>query len=77
MASKNADRLARHKVRLQAAGFKRLSFWVCSDLAAILAAKRRPGECGGRTLERLLLGAAAERPEYWSADERRARKRSD
>lgn len=77
MASKNADRLERYKVRLRAAGFKRLSFWTCSDLATLLAAERRPGECGGRTLERLLLGAATKRPEYWSDEERVARKRID
>lgn len=75
MASGNAERLARHKLRLQEAGFKRLSFWVCSDLAVSLSAERRPGECGGRTLERLLLGRAAERPAYWTAEEREARKR--
>lgn len=73
MASGNADRLARYKERLQAAEFKRLSFWVCSDLAALLAAERRQGECTGRTVERLLLGAAATRPEYWTAEERKER----
>ncbi|WP_250501428.1 hypothetical protein [Caballeronia sp. GAWG1-5s-s] len=73
MASENAERLARYKERLRAADFKRLSFWVCSDLAALLAAKRRPGECTGRTVERLLLGAAAARPEYWTAEERKER----
>lgn len=77
MASTNAARLERHKARLRAAGFKRLSVWVCSDLTAALAAERRPGECGGRTLERLLLGAAAKRPEYWTKEEREARKRID
>ncbi|MBC8745208.1 hypothetical protein F6X42_00765 [Paraburkholderia sp. WC7.3b] len=77
MASTNAARLAQHKVRLRAAGFKRLSLWVCSDLVSMLAAERRPGECTGRTLERLLLGAAAGRPEYWTDEEREARKRID
>jgi hypothetical protein len=64
MASQNAERLKQYKARLRAAGFKRLSFWVCADLAAMLAAERRPCECGGRTLERLLLGRAAKRPQY-------------
>jgi hypothetical protein len=47
MASKNAERLKRYKARLRAAGFKRLSFWVCADLAAMLADERMPTECGG------------------------------
>lgn len=73
MASRNAERLKRYKARLRTAGFKRLSFWVCADLAAVLAAERQPRECGGRTLERLLLGAAVKRPEYWTDGERAAR----
>lgn len=64
MASKNAERLQQYKARLRAAGFRRLSFWVCADLALYLAAERRQFECGGRTLERLLLGEAATRPEH-------------
>jgi hypothetical protein len=64
MASKNSDRLEAHKRRLQADGFKRLSIWVCPELVAMLTAERRPGECGGRVLERLLLGAPKPRPKY-------------
>lgn len=75
MASKNAERLKRYKARLRAAGFKRLSFWVCADLAERLAAERKPRECGGRVLERLLLGEVAMRPEYWT-DAERARPRA-
>jgi len=64
MASKNSERLAAHKCKLQADGFKRLSVWICPELAVILTAERRPGDCGGRVLERLLLGAAKSRPKY-------------
>lgn len=55
MASKNSERLEAHKRKLQD-GFKRLSVSVCLELAAMLAAERRPGECGGR--------AAKPRPKY-------------
>lgn len=65
MASKNAERLEKYKGKLRAAGFKRLSVWVCPELAAMLGAERKPYECGGRTLERLLLGEARKRPDYW------------
>lgn len=64
MASQNAERLDAYKRRLRAKGFKRLSLWICPELAAKLDAERRPGECGGRVLERLLLGAATPRPVY-------------
>lgn len=64
MTSKNAERLKQYKARMRAAGFKRLSFWVCADLAEMLAAERLPCECGGRELERLLMGRSAKRPEY-------------
>jgi hypothetical protein len=64
MASKNSERLEAHKRNFRADGFKRLSVWVCPELAAMLAAERRPGECGGRVRERLLLGAAKPRPKY-------------
>jgi uncharacterized protein YehS (DUF1456 family) len=64
MASTNSERLDTYKRKMQAEGFKRLSLWVCPELAAMLAAERRSGECGGRVLERLLLGAAKPRPKY-------------
>ncbi|MBB1636075.1 hypothetical protein A9975_35175 [Cupriavidus sp. UME77] len=64
MVSKNAERLARHKRKMRADGFNRLSVWIAPELAAMLVAERRAGECGGRTLERLLLGAAKPRPKY-------------
>ena len=60
----NAERLALHKRRMKNAGFRRLSLWVSDELAQHLANERRQGECGGRSLERLLLGEAAKRPRY-------------
>lgn len=56
------DQLKRHKVNMRATGFERLAYWVHPDLVALVIAKGRPGECGGRTLERLLLGEARQRP---------------
>lgn len=53
--STNAERLKKYKTKMQEAGFKRLMVYVHPDLAKLLAKKRRPSECGGRTLERLLL----------------------
>lgn len=60
----NAERLALHKRRMKNAAFRRISMWVSGELAEMLAKERRQGECGGRTLERLLLGEAAKRPTY-------------
>ncbi|CAG9163862.1 hypothetical protein [Cupriavidus pinatubonensis] len=60
----NAERLQAYKGRLHKAGFKRVSVWVCPELAELLANERKPQECGGRTLERLLLGQARPRPEF-------------
>ena len=60
----NAKRLALHKRRMKNAGFRRLSLWVSDELGQHLVNERRQGECGGRTLERLLLGEAAKRPTY-------------
>jgi|GEM_PF-2199376 len=59
-----AELLALHKRRKENAGFRRISMWVSGELAEMLARERRQGECGGRTLERLLLGEAAKRPTY-------------
>lgn len=66
MPSSNSERLEAHKRKLRAAGFKRLSVWICPELAAKMTAERQFGECGGRVLERLLLGAAKDRPKYES-----------
>lgn len=39
-ASKNSERLEKHKRKLREVGFKRLSVWICPELAAMLAAGR-------------------------------------
>lgn len=64
MQSKNSERLKRYKSRLKAAGFRRLSVWVSAELIETISTQRLPAECRGRTLERLLLGDIARRPEY-------------
>lgn len=71
--STNAERLRKYKADMTNAGFRRLSFYACPKLQKFLDAKHEPSECLGRTLERLLLGKAAKRPEYWTAAERRQR----
>ena len=70
MKSKTAQRLAKYRAKMQAAGFERMSFYGCPELVALLHKERQPSECYGRTLERLLLGQAAPRPEYWTTAER-------
>lgn len=60
----NAERLKTYKAKMKEAGFKRLSVYVHPDLAAFLEAERKPHECGGRALERLLLGDARKRPSH-------------
>ena len=72
MAS-NKDRLQRYREKMAANGFKRLSFYAAPELVELIAKERKPSECGGRTLERLLLGEAKPRPEYWTRQEKAAR----
>ncbi len=72
MAS-NKDRLKRYREKMAANGFKRLSFYAAPELAELIARERQPYECGGRVLERLLLGEAKPRPEYWTRQEKAAR----
>ena len=72
MAS-NKDRLKRYREKMAANGFKRLSFYAAPELVELIARERQPYECGGRTLERLLLGEAKPRPEYWTRQEKAAR----
>lgn len=62
MNTTNAERLQAYKTRMKEAGFKRLSVYVHPDLAAFLEQERRANECGGRALERLLLGEVRKRP---------------
>ncbi len=72
MAS-NKDRLKRYREKMTDNGFKRLSFYAAPELVELIAKERKPSECGGRTLERLLLGEAKPRPEYWTRQEKAAR----
>lgn len=65
----NARRLAAYRRRLEDAGFKRVSAYVSSDLIIYVQSQKERGECMGRTLERLLLGAAKVRPTYYSDEE--------
>lgn len=71
--SANAQRLDKYKATMTAQGFRRMSFYGCPELVALLTRERQRSECLGRTLERLLLGEAAKRPDYWTREERRAR----
>ncbi|MFZ6730547.1 hypothetical protein ACO0LG_01295 [Undibacterium sp. Ji42W] len=64
MKTTNAERLRTYKARMNEAGFKRLSIYVHPDLVALIRQEKKPCECGGRTLERLLLGAALKRPKH-------------
>lgn len=70
MSTKNGERLKAYKARMKAAGFRRLSCWLHPDLVAEIDRQKMPGECRGRTLERLLLGGARRRPSYWNSDAR-------
>jgi len=67
--SKNAERLEKYRKTMEAQGFRRISFYGCAELDALLRKERQPNECTGRTLERLLLGKAAPRPGYWTPEE--------
>lgn len=71
--SKNAERLRKYRHKMNEAGFRRLSFYVSPELAKLLDTERQPSECGGRVLERLILGQAAKRPDYWTSQEKAAR----
>ncbi len=62
MKTTNAERLKTYKLKMKDAGFKRLSVYVHPELAALLERERKSSECGGRTLERLLLGESRKRP---------------
>lgn len=64
MATTNAERLKTYKTRMKQSGFKRLSVWVHPELAAKLMQDRKPNECTGRTLERMILGEAKKRPHF-------------
>lgn len=73
MKTTNAERLKKYRAKMEAAGFKRLSFYAAPELVELIDRERKPSECGGRVLERLLLGKAVQRPEYWTPGEREQR----
>lgn len=72
--STNAERLKKYRAKMEQCGFKRLSFYASNELCELIAKERKPYECGGRVLERLLLGEAAKRPEYWTPQEKAQRR---
>ena len=74
MKTTNAERLKKYRAKMEAAGFKRLSFYAAPELVELIDRERQPHECGGRVLERLLLGKAVKRPDYWTPEEQQARK---
>lgn len=65
--------MKKYRAKMNAAGFKRLSFYASKELDELIRRERQSGECGGRTLERLLLGQAAKRPDYYTRAEMAAR----
>ena len=73
MTTTNAERLKKYRAKMTASGLKRLSLYAAPELDELLRKERQPSECMGRTLERLLLGKARQRPEYWTATEQAAR----
>ena len=66
----NKERLKKYRKRMEAAGFKRLSFYAAPELVVLINEERKKSECGGRTLERLLLGQSLKRPDYYTNEER-------
>lgn len=69
ITTNNPQRLAVYRQRLRNAGFQRVSAYISLELVAFLQNEKRQGECLGRTLERLLLGSAKIRPQYYSDDD--------
>ena len=65
----NKERLRRYRKRMDAAGFKRLSFYASPMLIIFIENERKQAECGGRTLERLLIGHSMERPDFYADDD--------
>lgn len=61
MTTANNERVKRYKERMKGAGFRRLDAWVTAELYARLESERKPWECYGRVLERLVLGRGARR----------------
>ena len=56
-----AEVARRYKLRMQRQGFVRASIWLDPRVLDRLYEMAEPGECYGRTLERLLLGRSSPR----------------
>ncbi|WP_233881021.1 hypothetical protein [Paraburkholderia flagellata] len=71
------ERMARHREMLAAAGFSRVSVFLCAEARRALAAQRRRGESMSGTLNRLIAqtcgGSRNESPEEARDFERRVR----
>jgi hypothetical protein len=69
------ERMARHRELLAAAGFSRVSFFLCAEARRALSAQRKRGESMSRTLNRLIsqicAGSRDESPEEAREFERR------
>lgn len=74
MTTTNSERLRKYRVLMTESGFRRLSFYASKELADLIARERKPSECGGRVLERLLLGESAKRPGYYVREEKSAKR---
>lgn len=59
---RSADLLRSYSTALRKAGFVRVSAWLSADAVRALDAAKQPKSCRGRTLERILTGAEADRP---------------
>ena len=62
------SKLAAHRARLLALGYRRSSVFLSPQLRELIARHRRRGESVGAVLDRLLLSEAATRPPCSTAD---------
>ncbi|WP_439671444.1 hypothetical protein AEMCBJ_05110 [Cupriavidus necator] len=62
-------RLRKYEADRKEAGFREIRPCVHEDFLAKIKELRLPGECMGRTLERLILGEAVPRPPFWTPEE--------
>ncbi|MGX6570436.1 hypothetical protein [Cupriavidus necator] len=62
-------RLRKYEADRKEAGFREIRPCVHEDFLVKIKELRLPGECMGRTLERLILGEAVPRPPFWTPEE--------
>lgn len=55
MSTTNSSRLKKYKAKMRDYGFIRLDAWISPELQKLLDEERKPCECYGLTLERLLF----------------------